>query len=288
MTAIDAATGTEALLGELEASAQRHQVPFDGGHASWRRFGAGPALVLLHGGHGSWLHWARNIPALAAGHTVWVPDLPGFGESSQPSAPSLEGLVEATVATLDALIGEGTPVMLVGFSFGGLVAAAVAARRGAVSKLALLGPAGHGGVRRPRGELRSWRDAAQSGDAAALNEVMRHNLAMHMLHEPADALGLHIHRQSCLATRFRSKAISRAGGLTGWLGHHAGPLLLIWGEHDVTAEPAQAGRAVVEACAPQQACQVQIVAGAGHWVQYERAETVNPLLLAWLADSSKT
>ncbi|MCX2861749.1 alpha/beta fold hydrolase [Paucibacter sp. PLA-PC-4] len=285
MNANDTAIGTEALIGTLEASAQRHQVPFEGGHVAWRCFGTGPALVLLHGGHGSWLHWARNIPALAARHTVWVPDLPGFGASSRPSATSLEGLVEAIVMTLDALIGGRAPVMLVGFSFGGLVAAAAAARRGAVSKLALLGPAGHGGVRRPRGELRSWREAAERRDDAALDDVMRHNLTMHMLHEPADALAVRIHRQSCLATRFRSKAISRAAGLNGWLAHCAGPLLLVWGEHDVTAVPAQAGCAVVEACAPQRSCQVQVIAGAGHWVQYERAETVNSLLLAWLADS---
>lgn len=287
MNATDAAADTEELLGKLEASAQRDQVPFDGGHVTWRRFGAGPALVLLHGGHGSWLHWARNISAWSARHTVWVPDLPGFGESNPPSAPSLEGLVEATVVTLDALIGEGKPVILVGFSFGGLVAAAVAARRGAVSMLALLGPAGHGGVRRPRGELRSWREAAEGRDDAALNDVMRHNLAMHMLHDPADALAVYIHSQSCLATRFHSKAISRSGGLTGWLAQYAGPLLLVWGEHDVTAEPAQAGRAVVEACAPQQSCRMQIIAGAGHWVQYERAETVNSLLLEWLADTAR-
>jgi CubicO group peptidase (beta-lactamase class C family) len=36
-----------------------------GPSVTWRRFGSGPHLVLLHGGHGSWLHWVRNIEFLA-------------------------------------------------------------------------------------------------------------------------------------------------------------------------------------------------------------------------------
>jgi hypothetical protein len=63
-----------AFVAGLEAEAQRQLVPFRGGHVAWRRFGTGPPLVLLRGGHGRWLHWARNIRAWAKQHTVWVPD----------------------------------------------------------------------------------------------------------------------------------------------------------------------------------------------------------------------
>jgi pimeloyl-ACP methyl ester carboxylesterase len=275
----------EAFIAELSGSAQRHDVAFDGGHVTWRRFGEGPPLVLLHGGHGCWLHWARNIEAWSSRHAVWVPDLPGYGESDPPVEASLASLVDATTVTLDALVGSETPIALAGFSFGGLVAANVAARRASVQQLALLGPGGHGGPRRPRGELRSWREAADRQDEVALTDVMRHNLLMHMLHdeEAVDALALRIHTDACRRTRFRSKEISRASSLAHSLDHHRGPLLLAWGEHDVTAVPEQAA---IVLSSGRDGCRTQVVPGAGHWVQFERADQVNSLLLAWLDETS--
>ncbi|HEY4066816.1 MAG TPA: alpha/beta hydrolase [Burkholderiaceae bacterium] len=271
-----------AFIDELDREAERHDVPVDGGHVTWRRFGDGPPLVLLHGGHGRWTHWARNIRPLAAHASVWVPDLPGYGDSSTPPATTHEALVDATRQSLDALVGTGTPIHLAGFSFGGLTAAALAARRGHVARLGLFGPGGHGGARRPRGALKVWRDAADSGDAAALAEVMRHNLLMHMLHDPAsvDALAMRIHTEACLATRFRSRTISLAGGLARWLAQYPGPLLLAWGEHDVTAVPEDALRAMAQG---RSDCRTVLVRGAGHWLQYERADQANELLLSLLA-----
>lgn len=277
----DTEAAAVAFIAALEAAGQRHAVDAGGGRVVWRRFGDGPPLVLLHGGHGSWLHWARNIGPLAGHFTVWVPDLPGYGESDAPPEPTLAALVDGTQATLDALVGPGTALHLVGFSFGGLVAAALAARRGAVRQLALLGAVGHGGPRRPKGALRSWREAATRQDAAALAAVMRHNLAQHMLHDAAavDALALRIQTHACLHTRFRSKPISRGGGLGALLERRPGPLLLLWGGQDVTAEPAQAALALA---GDRAQCRTVLVPEAGHWVQYESAECVNAELLGWL------
>ena len=270
-----------AFLIELDREAERHDVPVTGGHVTWRRFGnaGGTPLVLLHGGHGRWGHWARNIRPLTARYTLLVPDLPGYGDSSTPPAATHEALVDATRDSLGALVGASTPIYLAGFSFGGLTAARLAVRRGHIAQLALFGSGGAGGARRPRGALTAWRDAAERGDAAALAEVMRHNLLMHMLHDPAsvDELALHIHTDACLATRFRSKVISLAGGLATSLGQYPGPLLLAWGEHDVTAVP----EVVLPALAQGRVdCETRIVAGSGHWVQYERADEVNRLLMA--------
>ncbi len=147
---------------ELTQRMQRHVLPFQGGHVTWHCLGQGPPLVLLHGGHGSWAHWVRNIEPLSRRFRVCAADLPGYGDSSAPASPTLDSLLVATCQTLDALLGAATPIALAGFSFGGLVAARLAAQRAAVSALALLGPAGHGGARRPRGELRSWREAQAS------------------------------------------------------------------------------------------------------------------------------
>lgn len=283
----------QAWLATLAATGQRHVLTVQGRRVVWRSFGApaAPTLVLLHGGHGSWLHWARNIGALAASHHVLVADLPGCGESDAPAAPTLDALVADLRSSLGMLLGADTPLTLIGFSFGGLVAAQLAAQRaamrGAVTRLALLGPGGHGGARRPRGELQPWREAWRRGDAAALAAATRHNLQVHMLHAAGavDALAVQIHTQSCVQTRFHSKPISRSALLAPVLEHHQGALLLIWGEHDVTARPAELAPALVQGRARTR---VHIVADAGHWVQYEQAAPVNRLLLDWLADTAPT
>lgn len=268
-------------LARMEGTARRHVTQSDDRSMVWRCFGAGAPVVLLHGGHGSWMHWVRNIAALAGRYTVWVPDLPGYGDSDAAASTELSSVVGPAIAGLDTLFGADGVIDLVGFSFGGMVAAQIAARRGLVRRLALLGPAGHGGPRRPRGKLLQWRDAADAGDAAALSAVMRHNLEMHMLHEPAriDALALHIHTHSCMQTRFRSKSLSRAGGLCAVLKDVSARTLVIWGQHDVTADPDALVRTLKED-APE--VRTHIVPGAGHWVQYDAADEINRLLLAWM------
>lgn len=277
-----------SLIARLASQARREFIEHEGRRVCWRCFGVGEPLVLLHGGHGSWLHWLRNIEALAAHHAVWLPDLPGYGDSDEPvPGGGLPSLLDPTIATLNRLVGADTPVDLVGFSFGGLVAAHLAAQRPQVRRLALLGPVGHQGRRRPRGELRSWKVAAQSADAGALDEIMRHNLAIHMLHTAAqdiDPLAVHIHTEACRPTRFRSKEISQGGGLMAALAQRRGPSLLAWGEHDVTAEPEVIARALSDRLP---ACRTHFIEGAGHWVQFERADDINHLLLAWLSADPK-
>jgi pimeloyl-ACP methyl ester carboxylesterase len=77
------------LIERIAATGTRHDVVHGGIRVCWRRFGAeeespNPPLVLLHGGHGSWMHWLRNVEALSAGRTLWLPDLPGFNDSDAP------------------------------------------------------------------------------------------------------------------------------------------------------------------------------------------------------------
>lgn len=266
-------------VARLERLAHRHDVVVDGRVVAWRRLGSGPPLILLHGGHGSWLHWARNLESLARQHEVWVPDMPGYGDSDPPEGTGLDDLVDGIRRSLDVLVGADAPVRLAGFSFGGRVAAALASQRPAVSRLVLLGPAGHGGTRRPRGALQTWQDL-EAGSVQWL-ETMRHNLLVHMLHHQSsvDDMALQVHGQACLDTRFHSKRISRAGGLQQSLDAFGGPVLLVWGEHDVTADPGSAGP---QLAAQSPLRQVVVIEDAGHWVQYEQADRVNALVREWM------
>ena len=79
-----AVSAAPAPVERLLGLAQRTTTAFDAasgeGQVVWHRWGRGAPVVLLHGGAGSWRHWVRNVDALlAAGRTVWAPDLPGLG-----------------------------------------------------------------------------------------------------------------------------------------------------------------------------------------------------------------
>lgn len=270
-------------LDRLAQRATRHLTGPQGRTLVWRRFGAGPPLLLIHGGHGDWRHWMRNVDALAARHTVWVSDLPGFGESDEldgsAHAPDrMQRLVDALHAGLVELLGASAAPGLVGFSFGALVSAHLAARH-PVSRLALLGPGGHGGRRRQTRGLLDWRAEPAGAQRFA---AFRENLGRFMLHDAAavDDIAVAVYRSQCERTRFRSRSISLAGGLPALLDRLKTPILLAWGEHDVTADPEPIA-ALLTAGHPNRASRV--VRGAGHWVQYERADEVNATLLDWFA-----
>ncbi|WP_295539086.1 alpha/beta fold hydrolase [uncultured Pseudacidovorax sp.] len=277
----------------LDAQSRRVDIGPSHARVRWRGWGQDDTgrrpLVLLHGGHGNWMHWVRNVEPLAEDRAVWVPDMPGFGESDAVEEGGLDTLLDRLLHGIAHLPGAREHgIDLAGFSFGGLVAAHVAARvaqagpvagRPKVHHLLLLGPAGHGGTRRPRGALQDWRPAARAQDDAVLAAVMRHNLLMHMLYDEAaiDAEAIALHTLACRSTRFRSKPLSFAGGLQPLLAAHAGPLAALWGAHDVTAEPAQAASLV--------GCPTHVVTGAGHWVQYEAAPQANDWLRGALEGS---
>jgi pimeloyl-ACP methyl ester carboxylesterase len=244
----------------------------------WREFGAadGFPLVLLHGGHGSWLHWTRNIEALAGSHRVLVPDLPGYGDSDAlPVESGFAGLVDTVDAALDRLIGPGAAFDLAGFSFGGVVAGCLAAQRKGVRRLALLGAVGHGLRRRQSGGLLGWQDA---GDELAVRAIMRHNLGVLMLHGPIDEQALDIHYRSCIRTRYQSKKTSLSPILTEALARLDIPVLMLWGEHDTTGDPREVGPLWQDGRAERA---FDIIPAAGHWVQYEAADEVNRRLGGW-------
>jgi len=90
----------------------------------------GVAFVLVHGAfHGGWC-WRRVAQRLrAVGAQVWTPTLTGLGERAHLLSPAvnLTTFVEDVVRLIEW--EELSRVVLVGHSFGGLVASGVAERR---------------------------------------------------------------------------------------------------------------------------------------------------------------
>lgn len=269
------------LIAHASAQARLHYTGETGKRVAWRQIGQGSPLVLIHGGHGSWLHWLRNVEALAQGHALYLVDLPGYGDSdatgdSARDPQRMPELLARVRSGIDELLGPDTPVDLAAFSFGGVVASQLAALRGGIRKLALVGSAGHGGVRRQPTPMVEWNHPDREQRRAAL----QHNLKALMVHAPeaADELAIDIHEASCLRTRFHSRSISRGSSVAEALQARSGPTLLLWGEHDVTCDPREA---LPRLTAGHPERQGHLIPDAGHWVQYERAAEVNRLLTDW-------
>lgn len=85
----------------------------------------GPTVLLVHGLGDEADSWRYLLPALAAGHRVLAPDLPGFGRSGRPlRSLSPPFLVAALLELLHSL--DAWPVLLVGSSLGGLLCQQIA------------------------------------------------------------------------------------------------------------------------------------------------------------------
>lgn len=286
--AAPAVIDTWAEVLALQAAAERHHTPCGEGQVVWHHWGApasGTPLVLLHGGSGSWTHWVRNIAALAeAGHSVWVPDLPGFGDSSPPpdghDADVMPGWLEQG---LTRLLGD-TAVDMAGFSFGGMVASLWAAAHPArVRRLVLLGAPGLGVRREQALDLRVW---SHLPEGAAREAVLRHNLLQLMLRHPASVtdtvLQLQAHNLRREHRRMKRRRLSQTDVLRQALPELRCPLWGLWGEHDALFTDRHAEVEQALALAPHFQGQ-HWVADAGHWVQFEAHAAVNRWLLDWRA-----
>lgn len=102
--------------------------------------GEGPPIVLVHGLGVSGRYLLPTAAALAPTRTVYVPDLPGWGESEKPGrALSVPELADALHGCLAELGLAGPP--LLGNSLGCQILIDLAARRpDAVGPLVLVGP----------------------------------------------------------------------------------------------------------------------------------------------------
>lgn len=251
----------------------------------WRRWGQGDPVILLHGGAGSWLHWVRNIEPLAASRTVWAPDIPGFGDSDLPG----EGFDADTLAPLvlhgaqELLAGE--PFDLAGFSFGGLVAALIAAEPTApVRRLVLTSVAALGLVSEPP-VLRAMRGVT---DPQEQEQVIRFNLNAMMLADPSaiDDLAVLVHRTAAPRDRVKNRRQVLQKVLPALAPRWRCPAYGIWGTADALyRHQVDRLRAAAGALGLAEAAYLE---GAGHWLPFERADQFNPLVRRFLGAAPAT
>jgi len=235
--------------------------------------GQGDPLVYIHGAGG--LMWDPFVEALAGRFTVYAPEHPGSGESTGlEELRDLWDLVLYYNDLLDAL--ELPSARVVGHSFGGMVAAEVAANNPErVSKLVLIAPLG------------LWRDDAPIPDIAG---IPSEKLVELVLADPNSPLAAFLTPPADDPEALFQAAMRMASilhfiwpipdkGLDRRIHRVQAPVLLVWGQQDGLVPPVYAD----EFASRLRQAEVALVDGAGHIPQLEQPDEVRERVLAFLA-----
>ena len=250
--------------------------------------GSGPPLLLLHGFPDSAEVWRYQLPALVdAGFTVIAPDLRGFGLSDAPAerdAYRIERILADLRGLLRALGGD-QPVGLVGHDWGAAIGWLFCARHPElVSRFAALS-VGHPAAYRAAGlrqKLLAWYVLAFQVEGLAERMIRADGFRFLRRVQPTRPDG-----------RRWVADLSRPGRLTAALSWYRAnfreflsapfadvrvPVLGIYG----TADVALTERQMTGSAAHVQAeWRYARMAGVGHWLQIERPDETNRLLLDW-------
>ena len=265
------------VIAGFERRARRFESPCGDGALVWRAWGRGPPVMLAHGSHGAWSHWIRNIDALANARTVWVPDLPGYGESALAEREDQAAIADALALGLRQLIGE-PPLDVVGFSFGATACAYLAARHpDLVRRLILIGA---GGLGTPVGDIQLQRVRGLEGEARVA--ALRANLLGLMLHHPdsVDDLALHLQVSNGLQARLNPAPLVLPDRLLAALPEVRAQIDAIWGAHDRPHPASASQEPVLRQFDPD--LEFRVIPGAGHWAMYERPAEFNRVLIELL------
>ncbi|VVE04016.1 Arylesterase [Pandoraea capi] len=218
---------------------------------TYRVAGEGPlTLVLLHGIGGNRDVWpAQFATFVAAGYRVVAWDMPGYGESAMPAAPTMAALADSLRALLDRLTSLGASrFVLVGHSMGGMVVQELMSRGEPfthdIAGLVLCGTSPAFG--KPDGDFQREfvRQRTAPLDAGKTLREMAQAIVPGMLGEPDDvtreqAQALAVDAMGALTPDAYRAALQALVGFEqrAALTRLSVPVLLIAGEHDNNAPP---------------------------------------------------
>jgi pimeloyl-ACP methyl ester carboxylesterase len=261
----------------LDARARRIETPCGEGTMVWRVWGEGEPVALAHGAGGGWQHWLRNIPELSRHYMVMACDVPGCGDSAFPASHDHEGISAALAKGLKQIVGE-KQVRLVGFSFGGVCFAHLAAFHPEVVRQLVL--VDTGGLDTPYGgdSIRSIKGL--TGDD--LIERLTLNLTGMMLkyRESVDDAAIWQLLANGRKMRVDPGMLVVPDRLIKILPQVQCPVDAIWGELDSPHPDPALQEAAIRSVKPD--IRFRVVPDAGHWAMYERPEPFNRTLLELL------
>ena len=205
------------------------------------RLGRGDTtLVLLHGYGESLMAWRAVADRLGTRFRVVAVDLPGFGLSDKPAGPYT---LEAMHQRMAAFISRWTdgPVIVVGHSMGGEIAASLAMSEPRVVAAVLVAPAGYA-----LAELVDSLPAGVAGLAGAATPLVLPVHDAQWLREPDDRAGYDPVLDS--AYRRAARAVLEQfdfAALRDRFRTLEKPVLVIWGRYDPTI-PFETGEALAD------------------------------------------
>jgi pimeloyl-ACP methyl ester carboxylesterase len=227
------------------------------------RRGAGPPVVLLHG-FDTIDREAPFLDLLGRHAALLAPSAPGFGHSPRPrDFDTIYDLVHLYLALIDALPGD--KMTLLGFSFGGWLAAEVAAACcHRIHKLILVDPVGIKISDRETPDIldifnrspdevrrRSWDDPDRfAPDYNAMSD---------------EALVVHARNREALCL-YAWHPYMYNPQLPRWLGRITAPTLVLWGASDRVVSP-EYGRAYAGMIP---GAQFELIEHAGHHPEIEQ------------------
>ena len=241
--------------------------------------GEGPPLLFLHPASG--LYWDDFLNRLAERHMVYAPNVPGTGPSPPQVILDVADLLDLVLLYEEAVRKlDLEHVPLVGLSFGGMLAAELAATFPRhFSRLVLLAPIG------------LWRDDLPLGDwvtapPEAIPRLFFHDpdseaarAALASQAKSGDEIAAIAAEQWALGCTSRFVWPVPDKGLSRRLHRIDVPTLVIWGREDalVSCEYAE------EFASRIPTSEVVLVGGAGHALEVERLDEVERLVREFLA-----
>jgi len=268
-----------ADIERLENEAILHRTPCGTGNLTWRQWGKGPPLILLHGGFGSWKHWVRNVGELSKSFTVYAADLPGLGDSD----PGPEPITARTLATIfsegiDRLVGKDERMYIGAFSLGAAISAPLICMLGdRVRHAILIGPGGLGSLW--HNSIEKLRRRSSTMTEEEQREVIRYNLAFSMIANreliDEDTISLQF---ELLAQKRRliGLPISKSSIVFDCLPEIGDRTTFVWGENDPYPTP-DLETVIKKFHGDVPGVDIRIIDGVGHWANFEADEIVSDM-----------
>jgi pimeloyl-ACP methyl ester carboxylesterase len=236
--------------------------------------GEGPPLVFFHGAYG--LAWDPFLDHLAQSHTVYAPEHPGTTPGDPDAIKSLDDLWDLVLYYYELFdeLGLEAPVA-VGHSFGGMVAAEVAATNPQrVSRLVLIGPIG---LWRDDAPVLNWMSVPPGVIAKAAFYDPEGPIAKQMLElpkDPEESVNAQIGLTWSLGCTGKFVWPIPDKGLKKRLHRIQAPTLIVWGQEDGIVSPVYAQ----EFASRISGARTEVVGEAAHVPHLEQLGEVSTLV----------